>query len=429
MHTLVFVNPGHFHAALVLRETHPALSDDIYVYSDGGPELDRFLEIAESYNTRQARPTHWTPHVYRGPDYLEKAIEQKKGDIGILAGKNHTKMAQINALSAAGFAILADKPWVTTREALSLLNSTLAPDRELAMDIMTERHEITTTLQQAFACEEAVLGEVRVEKDGSPSVFMESVHHLYKVVNKKPLVRPEWYFDIDVQGEGIVDTTTHLVDMIHWMLFPGQAIEYDNDIQLTGARRWPTKIPRDIFSRITGSREFPGFVKPYVKDDVLEYFCNGDFTYRVRGIPVEINNIWNLEIPPGGGDTHFCIVKGTRSDLLVRQLAERGFKTELLIVPRCATDEIIGAVEGCLDRWADVCPGLSLVAENDTLLIQIPDRLRTTHEKHFCKVRDAFLGHLDRGDAPAETRANMLAKYTLLAEARELALSKFGLEE
>jgi hypothetical protein len=30
----------------------------------------------------------------------------------------------------------------------------------------------------------------------------------------KPLIRPIWYFDIDVQGEGIVDTTIHLVDMI-----------------------------------------------------------------------------------------------------------------------------------------------------------------------------------------------------------------------
>ena len=40
MHTLVILNPGHFHAALVLRERHPSLSDDIYIYSDPGPELE-----------------------------------------------------------------------------------------------------------------------------------------------------------------------------------------------------------------------------------------------------------------------------------------------------------------------------------------------------------------------------------------------------
>ncbi len=43
MHTVIILNPGHFHAALVLRDSHPSLADDIFVYSEQGPDLDRFI--------------------------------------------------------------------------------------------------------------------------------------------------------------------------------------------------------------------------------------------------------------------------------------------------------------------------------------------------------------------------------------------------
>ena len=50
----------------------------------------------------------------------------------------------------------------------------------------------------------------RVEE---PAVTKESVHHLFKYVSGKPLRRPAWFFDTAQQGEGIVDITTHLVDL------------------------------------------------------------------------------------------------------------------------------------------------------------------------------------------------------------------------
>jgi hypothetical protein len=183
MHTLLILNPGHFHAALVLRERHPSLTDDIYVYSEPGPELDGFLAIVESFNNREVNPTCWQINVYRGADSLAKLIAEKKGDIAVLAGRNNTKMENIDILNRAGIAILADKPWVTTRESLSFLRSTMAPDRPLAADIMTERYEVATLLQKEFLAEENVFGTVRIEPDGSPAVFMECVHHLYKIVN------------------------------------------------------------------------------------------------------------------------------------------------------------------------------------------------------------------------------------------------------
>ena len=423
MHTLLIFNPGHFHAALVLRERHPSLADEIYVYSEPGPDLDRFLEIVESFNNRQINPTHWRINVHRGKDSLEKLIEDKKGDIVVLAGRNNTKMENIDTLNRAGFAILADKPWVTTEEALPFLRSTMAAGRPLAADIMTERYEIATLLQKEFLAEEQVFGKIRIEKDSSPSVFKECVHHLYKIVNDKPLVRPVWYFDIDVQGEGIVDTTIHLVDMTQWMLFPGRPIDDEKDLELIEARRWATRVPLDKFAKITGTDCFPQKIAEYVKNDILDYFCNGELIYRIKGVPVHLRELWYLDEPPGGRDTHRSLIKGTRSDLMIRQLPEKDFKTELLVVPRENREQVEKAVQECLTRWSDKYPGLAATPEKNALLIQIPDNIRTTHEQHFYRVRDAFISHLDSGTEPAEHRACTIAKYTLLAKARTKALS------
>jgi len=422
MYTLLFLNPGHFHAALVLRERHPRLADDIYVYSEQGPELDRFLEIVESFNNREVDPTCWEINVYRGQDSLDRLITEKKGDIAILAGRNNTKMENIDTINRSGIAILADKPWVTNRNALSFLRATMAPDRPLAADIMTERHEIATLLQKEFLAEENVFGQVRLDPDGSPAVFKECVHHLYKIVNGRPLVRPAWYFDIDVQGEGIVDTTIHLVDMVQWMLFPGSAIDYEKDIDLIESRRWATEVPLDKFAKITGHDRFPRAIEEYVKEDILNYFCNGELIYHIKGVPIHLRELWYLEEPPGGKDTHRSLIKGTVSDLMIRQLPETGFKTELLIIPHANKYQVEKSIRDCLTRLSDRYPGLSVVPQKNALLIEIPDSLRTTHEQHFYQVRDAFIDHLDHDSAPPEHRACMLAKYTVLAEARSMAL-------
>jgi hypothetical protein len=268
-----------------------------------------------------------------------------------------------------------------------------------------------------------VFGKIRIDPDGSPSVVKSSVHHLYKIVNNAPLIRPPWFFDIRIQGEGIVDVTTHLVDMTHWMLFPGEAIAFGADIDILDARRWATDVPLNIFEKITQQDHFPTSVAEHIEDNILHYFCNGDLLYRVKKVPVHVRVLWNLEIPEGGGDIHYSRIKGTRSDLVIRQKPERGFRVELLVVPGEGLDTVERAVNRCLDRWSDIYPGLSTTREEEKLLINIPDTFRTTHEEHFCQVRDAYLDDLDSGDVPPEERNNLISKYTLLAEARKMALA------
>ena len=284
MHTICILNPGHFHAALVLRDSHPDLAGDVFVYAEDGPDLDRFMDMVGAFNRREENPTDWRIHVYKGAEFRQKLIEEKKGDIVVIAGKNDTKMADIDRLSQAGFYVLADKPWLIDEDGQSRLHSAVQSTRPLALDIMTERFEITTILQKEFMAQKDVFGQIRVDSDRSPSVFKESIHHLYKVVNNQPLVRPPWYFDLAVQGDGITDVTTHLVDMTHWMMFPGMAVDFQQDIELVQARRWPTQIPLDIYRKITQQEDFPEPVKKDVTADTLDYFSNGEIFYRVKGI-------------------------------------------------------------------------------------------------------------------------------------------------
>jgi predicted dehydrogenase len=67
-----------------------------------------------------------------------------------------------------------------------------------------------------------------------PAITKESVHHFFKYVSGSPLVRPAWFFDVEQQGEGIVDVTTHLVDLIQWEAFPEVTLKKE-DVEIVSA--------------------------------------------------------------------------------------------------------------------------------------------------------------------------------------------------
>ena len=48
----MFLAPGHFHAALTLRERNPLLSDEIAVYTADEAEIREFLDLVERFNAR-----------------------------------------------------------------------------------------------------------------------------------------------------------------------------------------------------------------------------------------------------------------------------------------------------------------------------------------------------------------------------------------
>jgi len=70
--TLMTLEPGHFHAALVQKSMYDEVNPMAYVYAPEGPELKSFLDLIDRFNHRADHPTAWKEVVYDQPDYQLK---------------------------------------------------------------------------------------------------------------------------------------------------------------------------------------------------------------------------------------------------------------------------------------------------------------------------------------------------------------------
>ena len=289
---LITLDPGHFHAALVQKSMYEEVSPVVHVYAPPGPDVEAHERRIEGFNSRKENPTHWKQVVYTGKDFLERMLAEGAGNVVVLSGNNGRKARYILSCVEAGLNVLADKPMCIDPEGFGLLEKAFGKAREegvLVYDIMTERSEITTVLQKELAHDEAVFGAFDPGTAEDPSVVMESVHHFFKYVAGRPNVRPPWFFDTDQQGEGIVDVTTHLIDLAFWECFPGEPVEYRRDVRLERARRWPTVLTPEQFREVTRSDGFP----PYLAGRLdgkgnLPCYANGEITFSLRGIHVRV---------------------------------------------------------------------------------------------------------------------------------------------
>src|SRR5258708_381597 len=102
MHTLLFLDPGHFHAALTLRVPQARAADEVFVYAREGAELRDFLALVERFNRRSSHPTRWRPVVTTSDDPLGRLVDERRGDVVVLAGKDGGKARAIRRLHEAG---------------------------------------------------------------------------------------------------------------------------------------------------------------------------------------------------------------------------------------------------------------------------------------------------------------------------------------
>jgi len=354
-------------------------------------------------------------------------LEARPGNVLVTSGNNRRKTGYIKAAVEAGIHVLADKPMCIDPEGFELLKETFRTAGRtgvLLYDIMTERNEITSILQRELAHDAGVFGTFMPGSPEEPSVVKESVHHLFKYVAGDPIKRPGWFFDVDQQGEGLVDITTHLVDLVMWGCFPGETIDYETDIDVMAANRWPTMVSREQFKTVTRLPEFPEYLASRLDDaGALPCFCNGDITYRVRDLHARVSVIWNYRAPEGGGDTHYSVMRGTKSDIVIRQGAEQGYVPELYVEPngdmtRTEIEASVGRAVGNLQvRW----PGIGFESHGPGWRIVIPERYRVGHEAHFGQVMEKYLGYLADGALPDWEVPNMLAKYYTTTSALALA--------
>lgn len=421
------LEPGHFHAGLVQKEMYPNVAARVDIYAPLGTDLMEHLGRILSFNTRKENPTAWRLEVHTGPDSLSRMLRERPGNVVVLSGRNQGKIDRIKASVEAGLNVLSDKPWIIDPADFPKLEASLdtAGKKNLvAYDIMTERYEITTILQKELIQDPGTFGTQQQGSQNDPAVYMESVHYLLKMVAGMPNRRPAWFFDVLQQGEALPDVGTHLVDLVQWMLFPEKAIDYRKDIRMLAAKHWPTTMTKAEFQKVTGEADFPDFLKASVKADRLDYFCNTQVSYVLRGINVKLDVLWKYEPLPGTGDTHFAFYKGTRSRVEIRQGKDEKYRPELYVVPNSAADKesVLAALNKKVAALQATYPGVSVTDLGKEMRVEAPDKYRVGHEAHFAQVTNRFLAYLKNPKSiPAWEKPNMLAKYYVTTKGLELS--------
>lgn len=424
---LIVLDPGHFHAALLQKKMYPAIAPAAQVYAPApGPDLEDYTRRVEAFNARVEAPTAWVLERHVGASFLDDLAHERDGVV-VISGNNRRKTEYLTHSVQAGLHTLADKPMAIDTAGFEALQRAFALARErnvLLYDIMTERHEITTILQREFSTLEPVFGTLAKGSVDEPAISKESVHHFSKLVAGLPIVRPAWFFDTAQQGEGLVDITTHLVDLVQWAAFPGMALDYRRDVDVLRARRWATVITPQQFQQVTKLASWPEFLrKDVAADGNLHVFANGSVDYALRGVHAHVSVLWHFEAAPGAADSHYSVMRGTRARLVIRQgVAERHVPT-LYIEPNEGIDQAAWerAAMAALPALQTKYPGIGIATQASGLVVEVPMSYHVGHEAHFGQVADAFLDYVAAGALPEWEVPNMLAKYYTTTRALDLA--------
>ena len=422
----ITVDPGHFHAALVQKYSYPEVDSIVHIYAPKSDDVKLHLNRIDNFNARKNNPTHWNSILYTGDDFFEKMISEKKGNVVVLAGNNQKKTEYINKSISEGLHVLADKPMAINTEDFKLLKETFQLAKEknvLLYDVMTERFEITSILQRELSMNKAIFGEFEKGSPENPTITKESVHHFFKYVSGNVLTRPPWFFDVEQEGEGIVDVTTHLVDLIQWQCYPNQILN-ESDVELISAKREPTILTKQEFSAVTKQNDFPEYLqKDIVNDSTLPVYCNGEINYKLKDIHAKVSVKWNYKAPEGTKDTHFSKMRGTLANLSIKQGEAQNFKPTLYIEVENPSEAYIKKVLEEFSNLEEKYSSIALKEMDNGWEVIIPESYKNGHEAHFSQVTEKFIEYLTKGNLPEWEIPNIITKYYTTTKALELAKS------
>ena len=172
MHTLLFLDPGHFHAALALRAANPRVADEIVVYAPDGPDL-REPGGAEGLEER-------TRGLLAGLAAPARALGAVKPAVVILA---HTGVSYVNGFAneqalVDRLAALSGTTAITAARAISAALRHLGIKR---LALGTPYPEAMSALGRAYweAAGFEVAGYRRLE--GVTNIYTESEERAYRL--------------------------------------------------------------------------------------------------------------------------------------------------------------------------------------------------------------------------------------------------------
>ena len=417
---LIILDPGHGHATFMQGSMNPEIDPEVHVYAPAGPDVQQYINSIERANSRKTNPTHWRLIVYTAPDYLQKMLADKKGNAVIISGNNSKKSLYIKSSVEAGYHVIADKPMAIT-DFKSLEKSFQIAERKkvVLFDPMDLRYDISSILQKELSQMPGLFGSLEKGTLENPALVQANLHHYLKGPAGQTGVRPAWFFDVDQQGHGIVDVSTHLVDLNQWLGFPGTKINYKTDVKVISAREWPTKISLSEFKLVSRVDKYPEYLKKYLQDSILSVYSNGEMNYTLKGIHSQVTVLWNYKEPAGSSDTHYSLMRGSKANLEIRQGAQEQFKSSLFIKPEKGTDlaKFEVSIKAAQQQLQQRYPGTELVKKSNEWEVR-PGKFVLTNSA------EVAVKYIKEGRMPDWEAPNMIAKYFTTIGALKKAAKK-----
>jgi len=316
---LVVLDPAHPHGAQMQLALKQEFQRDVYVYAPHVDELKTsYLNSIDRFNRSATAGEAWRTQTYMGDDFLERMLREKKGDVVLIASNNQEKAGYILKATEAGFDVVADKPMALSSADFKKLCAAMAEAEQHGrfvsdLPAMSMRNWVPCILQKELVSAPEIFGTLEKGSPENPAIVQENMHHYYKRIK-----RPTWFFDVDQQGNGVTDVTTHLADLVLWTCFATRAVDYETDIEIVSAKLWPTLITPAQFEKATREVAYPEFLEHYKRDSVLEVFSNGQIITKIDDVHVRFTARWEFEAAAGQSDTHQSILRGTRAVLRIK---------------------------------------------------------------------------------------------------------------
>lgn len=418
---LIIIQPEHFHAALVQKYMHDDIDSSAYLFAENAASAEGYQNLIQQFNSREEQPTNWEIIAYYGNDFLDQLFRSDIGNVVVLAGDNQRKIDYVTRSVANKKDVFADKPLVIDAEGYDQLVSLFqSKDKEtpLVYDIMTERFDIKNRIVKALLLDQDFSGGINQNVD-QPAIQFSSTHHFIKEVSGKPLIRPAMFYNTLQQGEGLVDVTTHYIDLVYWMLSSEEPIDIAKDLQLDSSFRWSTRVSQAEFVQSTNLKDYPEFLKSnLLEDKSLPVFSNGKLGFTFKGVPVSIAVQWDVGSVGGSADRFLASFDAKNCRIEIR--ADKAGAMAVFVTPYEESDQFEEKLMSSLQMQSDL-PGLSVVKDDDAYQIIIPQELYLSHEEHFSKVLEQFLTYRKQGNLPEWEKSFILAKYYLTTEALKQA--------
>ena len=418
---IIQLDPTHSHAAAAQNDQFDYFDSTVFVYAPDTNAIEPYLRQIKAFNVRKENPTNWNQQIYFGNDYLEKMVADKKGNVVVLSGNNRLKIDYIEHSIQAGMNVFSDKPMVINQAGFERLKKSyqLADQKGvLLFDMMTERYSLINRVQQSLMQDSMLFGKLTKGTKKHPAIFESSVHHFSRGGKGS---RPAWYFDVLQQGEGVVDVTTHLIDLAFWKSFPEQAIDYNKDIKVLDANHSAVHLTKSEFSAATSLSDIPLSLAPYVKDSMLSIFASGNISFTVKGVYAGVNVEWRAATPKGGNDIRNAYAEGDKCIVMIEQAFGRN-KPRLCIQKRTNINDK-DFKEQLVKTFANLqkdFPGISWSEDGKCIQINIPAEIELKRDITFKVFTDYLLHHsLPKWEVP-----NTLAKYFITTTALEMAKAK-----